>query len=92
MTLYALQVMKYWLRTAYGDAEQPFGGTREDPCMGLGQGSGASNPACTTTLTLLINAYKRRNFHAELTAAWSGIVFALAAIMYVDDTDLLFAY
>ena len=54
MTLYALQVMKYWLRTAYGDAEQPFGGTREDSCMGLGQGSGASNLACTTTLTLPI--------------------------------------
>jgi hypothetical protein len=39
--------------------------------------------------TLMIEAYKRLGHASEFCGAWSGILFILAAIIYVDDTDLL---
>ena len=87
--LVALQIMNFWLGNAYGDADTAFGGTREQPYMGLGQGSRGSNPGFTLTAAPMIGAYKRKKFHAEMKSAWSGLLMTLAAIMYVDDMDML---
>ena len=64
-------------------------GTREQPCMDLGQGSGGSNPGFTLTAAPMIRTYKGKKFPAELKSAWSGLVMILAAIMYVDNMDML---
>ena len=32
LMLLTLQTMNFWLRTAYGEADEPFGGTAADPC------------------------------------------------------------
>lgn len=69
LMLFTLQNMSYWLRSAYGDAKTPFSATSDDPYMGMGQGSGGSNPRCTFTFTPLVNAYKRRDFHATMLSA-----------------------
>ena len=82
--------MSCWIRSAYGDAMIPFGGTPERPYMGMGQGSGGSNPGCTLTFAPLVAAYKRRGYHADMACAYSGLILSLAAIIFVDDTDLLF--
>ena len=37
----------------------------------------------------MIGAYKRKKFHAEMKSAWSGLLMTLAAIMYVDNMDML---
>ena len=37
----------------------------------------------------MINSYKRLGHASALTGAWSGMLFLLAGILYVDDTDLL---
>ena len=37
----------------------------------------------------MISAYKRKKFHAEMKSAWSGLLMTLAAIMYVDNMDML---
>ena len=42
MMLYVLETMQWFLKTAFGQSESPFGGTRWVPSMGLGQGNGAS--------------------------------------------------
>ena len=34
--LLTLQTMNFWIRSAYGDASTPFGGTAEKPLMGMG--------------------------------------------------------
>ena len=38
---------------------------------------------------LIVNAYKRLGHGATLTSAYMARVFWLAAVMYVDNTDLL---
>ena len=57
--------------------------------MGLGQGSGGSNPGFTLTAALMVREYKRKKLHAEMKSAWSGLLLTLAAIMYIDDIDML---
>jgi hypothetical protein len=39
--------------------------------------------------TLMINTYRRLGHASEFCGAWSGLLFCLAAILNVDDTDLL---
>ena len=87
--LRTLQDMNYWLRSAYGDAKTSFCSTSDEPYMGMGQGSGGSNPGCAFTFTPVVNAYKRKGFHPVMHSAWSRRVMLLAALSYVDDTDLL---
>ena len=57
--------------------------------MGLDQGSGSTNPEFALTTTPMVNAYKRKNFHDKMRSAWSGLLMILAAIMYVDDMNML---
>ena len=38
---------------------------------------------------LMIETYKRLGHASAFSGAWSGILFVLAAIIYVDNTDLL---
>ena len=87
--LFALQNMNYWIRSAYGDAKTSFSAPSDDPFMGMGQGSGGSNPGCAFTLTPVVNVYKRKGYHAIMISAWSRQILLLAAFQYVDDTDLL---
>ena len=39
---------------------------------------------------LVVNAYRRMGHGATLTSAYTARLFILAAVMYVDDTDLLY--
>lgn len=57
--------------------------------MGLTQGSGASPAAWTALRTIIVSVYKSCGYGAFFTLAWSGLVFCIAALLYVDDTDLL---
>ena len=38
----------------------------------------------------LFQHIKKRDYHSIMTCAYSGLILSLAAIIYVDDTDLLF--
>jgi hypothetical protein len=57
--------------------------------MGLTQGSGASPAVWTAVSTVIIGAYKHRGYGAQLVGGWSQDPIAIAALLYVDDTDLL---
>ena len=89
MTLLVLQLTAWHLRTTFGLSKRSFGGTKTDPSMGLGQGNGMAPPGFTAMSTLMINAYKSLGHGVELHSAWSGIVFVLVAVIFVDDSDLL---
>jgi len=89
LLLTALQTMKFCLRTGFGESKQFYGGSEEDPVQGSGQGNGAAPSLFTALGTLVVNAYKRMGHGAELTSAYTARLFLLAAVMYVDDTDLL---
>ena len=89
MSLTILQSMKFYLRTGYGVSRQGYGGSSADPTFGLGQGNGMAPSGFQTVSTLMTATYKRLGHGSRLVGAWSGIVFAIAGILYVDDSDLL---
>jgi hypothetical protein len=84
-----LSPMTFYLRTGYGVSQQGYGGTADDPSMGLGQGNGMAPSGFQSVSTLMINTYRRLGHASDFCGAWSGLIFCLAAILYVDDTDLL---
>jgi hypothetical protein len=87
--LSALQTMKFFLRTGFGNSKRSFGGTNSSPYGGLGQGNGAAPPAFTAVSTLLLMSFIGMGHGNTFKSAISGLCFSIAAIMYVDDTDLL---
>ena len=57
--------------------------------MGLAQGNGAAPPGFLAVSTLMIGAYKRLGHGLNFVSAWTGDAFFIAAVLYVDDSDLL---
>ena len=66
-----------------------FGGTSAHPFMGIGQGAGSSPGGFSTISTLMISAYKSKGHGCQLHAIWTTLALMLAAILFVDDSDLL---
>ncbi len=89
MMLSVLQTMKWYLKTAFGQSATAFCGTLEDPLMGFGQGNGASPPGFLTVSTLLIEVYRHQGHGAQFTPGLAQDTFTIAAVIYVDDLDLL---
>ena len=87
--LTALQTMQFCLRTGFGESSKLYGGSKDDPLAGSGQGNGAAPPCFTNLSTLIVNAYRRLGHGAVLTSSYMSRIFILAAVLYVDDTDLL---
>eukprot|EP00956_Cyclotella_meneghiniana_P034366 scaffold104037_cov45-Cyclotella_meneghiniana.AAC.3 len=89
LSLSVLQTMTFFLRTGYGVSTSGYGGTRSDPTFGLGQGNGMAPSGFSAVSSLMIGAFQRLGHASDFSGAWSGLLFCLAAIIYVDDTDLL---
>ena len=87
--LTSIQHMQYFLQTGFGLSANSYGGAPGSICMGLTQGSGASSGAWSAISTVIVGAYKGQGFGARLHSGWSGNDVRLAALLYVDDTDLL---
>jgi hypothetical protein len=56
--------------------------------MGFGQGNGALPPGLPVC-TLLINAYRKQGQGAQFLPGLARDAFTLAAVIYVDDSNLL---
>ncbi len=87
--LSSMRTMQYVLKTSFGKSSKSFGGTALSPNSGLGQGSGASPPAFMVFSSLIVNAYQQMGHSAWVHSSYGSWVFILAAVMYVDDTNLL---
>jgi hypothetical protein len=87
--LTSVQRMQYFLQTGFGLSTYSYGGTPDSISMGLTQGSGASPGAWSAISTVIVGAYKQQGYGAQLYSGWSGEDVYLAALLYVDDTDLL---
>jgi len=87
--LISLQTMQFCLRTGFGESKEFYGGSLIDLTFGFGQDNGAAPPAFLCLDSLIVNAYKRMSKCAKMTLVYTCRMFLLAAIMYVDDTDLL---
>ena len=89
LVLSYLKIMFFWLRTVHGVAKTLFGGTTSKPFMMLGQGGTYSPSHFTGVSTFMIGSYKKLRHGCCYTSAISGVDFLFAAILYMDDTDLL---
>ena len=81
--------MQFFLKTGFGIATRSYGGTESRPFMGLAQGSGVSPAAWCAISTVIVHAYKSKGFRAGFYSAWSSTFESLAALLYVDDKNLL---
>jgi hypothetical protein len=90
--LLCIQTMQFFLKTGFGMAATSYGGSKQNPYMGLVQGSGAAPAAWTAISTVMLAAYKFKGFGAHFMSGWSGVVLSIAALLNVDDTDLLHRY
>jgi hypothetical protein len=87
--LKTMQVIQYFLKTGLGESSESYGGTTDHPNSGLGQGSGASPPGFLALSSRIVNAYRRMGHGVNIMSAYIGRLYSLAAVMYVNDTDML---
>jgi hypothetical protein len=88
--LTTMQVMQYFLKTVLEELSESYGGTTDHPNSGLEQGSWASPLGFLALSSLIVNAYRRMGHGVNITSAYIGRLFSLAAVMYVDETDTLY--
>lgn len=87
--LSAIQDMKYFLRMAFGDSRDFRGSKIEIKYQGLCQGNGAAPAGWAVISITILNAHKRKGHGATFMCPITRVTTALAAILYVDDCDLI---
>ena len=83
--------MRFFLRTAFGDSDDSYGGDDflEKVFQGVCQGNGAG-PAIWTAVSICLVILMHKQGHTnEITSALSKMVSILTGLLYVDNTDLL---
>ena len=83
-----IQESRHFIRTAYGDSKTFYGGRREIPYQGSGQGNASSSPFWLIVSAPLINLLTANNVCASFTSAITLVSVALTMVMYVDDNDI----
>ncbi len=88
--LKAVQDMKFFLRTAFGDWKDFSGATIEIKTQGLCQGNGAAPAGWAVVSIAILSAHKRRGHGATLLFPINTeAAGTLSAVLYVDDTDVI---
>lgn len=81
--------MALWIRTGYGVLETPLQGTSDNPFLSLLQGSGMGPWVFLLVSTLMVEGYKSLGHGCKYVLPITLTAFALAVILFVDDTGLL---
>ena len=87
--LRTIQEMKFFLRTAFGDSSEFAGALAEVKTQGLCQGNGAAPAGWAVVSITILNAHKRKGHGAKFLCPISLVRSNLAAVLYVDDTDVI---
>ena len=87
--LNAIQEMKFFLRTAFGDSDQAVGSRIQLRTQGLMQGNGAAPAGWAVVSICIINAHKADGHGATFLCPITEYRHDVAGILYVDDTDLI---
>ncbi len=61
----------------------------EDRMQGFGQGNAAVGPGFLAISAQIVNAYLRDSHGSQTLTSYSHRILTLAAILYVDDTDVI---
>ncbi len=84
-----MEMMWFFSRTGFGESKQSYGGTHEEQLAGYSQGNAASGPVFTVLSSLTVNTYLHDGYGAQIYLSYYKRLLLLAAIMYVDDTNLI---
>ena len=85
-----LKNMRHYIRTAHGDSDEFYTGSTTRPLQGGGQGNAAAGPMWLAISVILLSIMATLPINATIVTAISLQTLVFSAIMYVDDTDLLF--
>ncbi len=86
--LSAIENMKFFLRTGFGDTTKFAGGGIRIKTQELTQGNGASPAGWAVISIIILNAQWKKGHGAKLVCPITKLSSHLTAILYVDDTDL----
>ena len=81
--------MRFFLHTGFGESTTSYGDTHKERLVGFGQGKSAAGPGFTAMSSLIVKAYLRDGFGAQIYSSYYRRLLILAAVMYVDNTDLV---
>ena len=88
-TLECIQNMRYYLRTAFGDSREFAGSSIQVKYQGLCQGNGKAPAGWCVISVVILNCHRAKGHGAKFLAPVSKVRKDLAAVLFVDDTDLL---
>ena len=86
--LRSIQLMKFFLRTGWGESSSFIGGDILRILHGLCQGNGAAPASWLIVSSILVRAYKTMGFGASMQAPITRVWLDTAGVIFVDDTDL----
>ena len=87
--LKTIQEMQFFLRTAFGDSKSAAEIHIEIKTQGLCQGNGAAPAGWAVVSIVILQAHTTQGHGATFCCPLSGTRSALAAILYVDDSDVI---
>ena len=87
--LLTIRLMRYYLRTGFGESTQYMGGESARRKMhGLNQGSRAAAQCWLIVCSVLVNMQRARGHVATVITPITKLISTLVGSMYVDDSDL----
>ena len=86
--LSSIQLMKFFLRTGWGESSRYIGGDILKILHGLCQGNGAAPAAWLVLSSLLVAVYKSLGFGAKMESPITRVMLDIMGVLYVDDMDL----
>jgi hypothetical protein len=81
--------MRFYLCIGFCKSKTSYGRTHEEWLAGYDQCNTAAGPGFTAMSSLTVNVYLRNGFGAWIYFSYYKQLLLLAAMMYVDDTDLI---
>ena len=85
----AIENMKFFLRTGFGDSTSFAGGGVSIKTQGMCQGNGASPAGWAVISICILGAHGRKGHGVKFTCPVTCLKRHLSAILYVDDTDII---
>ena len=65
-----METMQFFLRTGFGELTTSYGGIHKERLAGFGQGNSAAGPGFTAMSSLIVKAYLRNGFGAQIYSSY----------------------
>ena len=86
--LRSIQLMKFFLRTGWGESQEFIGGDVMKILHGMCQGNGAAPAAWLVLSSVLVMIYKSLGFGSKMRSPIMRVYLDITGVLFVDDTDL----